>query len=856
MSENRFTCDDTTLEHMLRSEQSSEPSDELLAHVETCTRCQQRISELAGPMALWHGVKAAISKAAGSDQRRYFPPGTLDQSAIHWTESMAKQLLSPPTHPEMLGRLGRYEVERLIGSGGMGVVFKAFDTELNRPVAIKLLAPYLASSGPARKRFAREARAAAAVVHQHVVPIHNVETERESPFIVMQYVSGESLQARIDRVGPLELCEILRIGMQVADGLSAAHQQGIVHRDIKPSNILLEEDVDRALISDFGLARAADDASLTRTGFHPGTPQYMSPEQASGQRVDARSDLFSLGSMLYTMCTGRPPFRAENSLSVMRRISESEPTPIQEITPNIPEWMCAVITKLMAKNLPDRISSAAEVRGLLEALLSHVQQPLSSSLPTLPWLIPPKAKPKASESNRRWLNMTTLVLGNSLFIGILAFLLFPNDPAPVQQNTASNQGIPDANGRLSQEEKSRLERLIKDNPLVVVGKLQEGKPTGNTYAHVFTTSQILKGNPVKLNVLFSHKTAVAPDGPLANQNTTVGLPQLNAGEYVLVVEAVEVIGSFAVSSFGLLVTPEKTFNHFTVRDGEHHAAWPLDSPEAAYIRRTCTMADPSQRSLPSVSTKDLVDYETRLKDPQYSVIELLAVDRDKAEALIRAGQKQRPGAHLWAMDVQTLFAADQFTGKSLLGKARVAHFKLALEYLQESYDISVEALNKAPNEQLQRVLPGLQIDLAHAALEANDTELAKQHASETLQKNTDDTNDNYGNIIHNANQILGRCALREGKLADAKAYLLKAGSTPGSPQLNSFGPQLQLARELLEKGEKETVLQYLDLVSKFWASDNEESAIGKQESKEHAALIEVWKREIAEGKIPIGAQWL
>lgn len=856
MNVNQHTCDDAALEALLRPDQSLEPSEELLTHVENCTRCQKRISELAGPKTMWQGVTAAISQPFDSNQQRRFPPVTLDQSNFNWTESMAKQLLSPPTHPEMLGRLGRYEVERLIGSGGMGVVFKAFDTELNRPVAIKLLAPYLASSGPARKRFAREARAAAAVVHQHVIPIHNVETERESPFIVMQYVSGESLQARIDREGPLELCEILRIGMQVADGLSAAHQQGIVHRDIKPSNILLEEGVDRALISDFGLARAADDASLTRTGFHPGTPQYMSPEQASGQCVDARSDLFSLGSMLYTMCTGRPPFRAENSLSVMRRISESEPTSIQEINPSIPEWMCAVITQLMAKNVKDRLSSAAEVRELLEALLSHVQQPLHSSLPTLPWLIHPKAKPKASESNRRWLNWKTLVLGNSLFIGILAFLLFPNDPASVQQNIASNQGIPDAIGGLSQEEKTHLERLIKDNPLVVVGKLQEGTPTGSTHTHVFTTSQILKGNPVKLNVLFSHETAVAHDGPLANQNTTAGLPQLNAGEYVLVVEAVEVISSFAVSSFGLLVTPEKTFNHFIVRDGEQHAAWPLDSPEAAYILRASTIADPSQRSLPSVSTKDLDDYETSLKDPQYSVMELLAEDRDKAEALIRAGQKQRPDAHLWAMDVQTLFAADQFTGKSLQGIKRVAHFKHSLEYLQESYDITVEALKKAPNEQLQRVLPGLQIDLAHAALEANETELAKQHATETLRKNTDDTNDNYGNVIHNANQILGRCALREGKLADAKEYLLKAGATPGSPQLNSYGPQLQLARELLEKGEKETVLQYLDLVSKFWTSDSEESALGKQVSTEHAALIAGWKREITEGKIPIGAQWL
>ena len=169
---------------------------------------------------------------------------------------------------------------------------------------MKVLAPFLAGSGAARKRFAREARAAAAVVHEHVVAIHDVKSEGESPFLVMQYVAGESLQQRIDREGPLDLCEILRIGMQTASGLAAAHSQGLVHRDVKPSNVLLEEDVDRALLSDFGLARAADDASLTQTGFHPGTPQYMSPEQARGDLVDCRSDLFSLGSVMYVMCTG------------------------------------------------------------------------------------------------------------------------------------------------------------------------------------------------------------------------------------------------------------------------------------------------------------------------------------------------------------------------------------------------------------------------------------------------------------------------------------------------------------------------------------------------------------------------
>ena len=138
---------------------------------------------------------------------------------------MAKQLLAPPSHPEMLGRIGRYEVERLIGSGGSGIVFKAFDTELNRPVAVKIQAPHLAGNGSARQRFAREARAAAAIVHEHVVAIHNVETKGAAPFLVMQYVAGESLQQRIDRDGPLELREILRIAMQTASGFAAAHTQ-------------------------------------------------------------------------------------------------------------------------------------------------------------------------------------------------------------------------------------------------------------------------------------------------------------------------------------------------------------------------------------------------------------------------------------------------------------------------------------------------------------------------------------------------------------------------------------------------------------------------------------------------------
>src|SRR5262249_29409220 len=152
------------------------------------------------------------------------------------------------------------------------------------------------------QRFTREAQAAAAVSHDHIVTIHAVEEASGLPYLVMQLVAGMSLQERLDREGPMELPEILRIGLQTASGLAAAHAQGLVHRDIKPANILLENGVERVKITDFGLARAAADASLTQEGVVAGTPHYMSPEQARGEAIDQRSDLFSLGSVLYAMC--------------------------------------------------------------------------------------------------------------------------------------------------------------------------------------------------------------------------------------------------------------------------------------------------------------------------------------------------------------------------------------------------------------------------------------------------------------------------------------------------------------------------------------------------------------------------
>jgi WD40 repeat protein len=285
--------------------------------------------------------------------------------------------LDPPAEPGHIGRLGHYEILEVIGRGGMGVVLKAFDEKLHRVVAIKVMAPQLAVSAAARGRFLREARAAAAVRDEHVVTIHAVEETKGLPYLVMELLRGMSLQERIDRGGPLEPSDVLQIGMQALRGLAAAHGQGLIHRDVKPANILLENGVERVKLTDFGLARVVDDASASQHGTIAGTPHYMSPEQAAGEAIDHRTDLFSLGSVLYAMCTGRPPFCADTTIGVFKRVREDVPSPIRDINPAIPEWLVALIAKLHAKDTTQRYQSAVELVNELSQRVADLQLPTS-----------------------------------------------------------------------------------------------------------------------------------------------------------------------------------------------------------------------------------------------------------------------------------------------------------------------------------------------------------------------------------------------------------------------------------------------------------------------------------------------
>jgi WD40 repeat protein/serine/threonine protein kinase len=277
--------------------------------------------------------------------------------------------LAPAQESGELGRLGPYRIRRVLGHGGMGVVFHAEDPQLERPVALKAILPVLAASDAARQRFLREGRAAASIVHDHVVSIYQVGEDRGVPFLAMQLLQGESLEDRLRRDKRLPAAEVLRIGREVALGLAAAHEHGLVHRDIKPANIWLEGERARVKILDFGLARAsAESAQLTRVGAIVGTPAFMSPEQVNGQGVDERSDLFSLGCVLYLMATGCQPFHAPDVTSTLLAVARGQARPPDEVRPGLPRALSALILQLMAKDATDRPASATALVQTIAAI--------------------------------------------------------------------------------------------------------------------------------------------------------------------------------------------------------------------------------------------------------------------------------------------------------------------------------------------------------------------------------------------------------------------------------------------------------------------------------------------------------
>jgi len=256
-----------------------------------------------------------------------------------------------------------------IGEGGMGVVYLAHHLALNKNVAVKILPPSFAMEEERVKRFVREARSAAQLEHSNIIQIYNIAKHEDFYFIVMQYADGESLARAIKREGKIKVLEALDIIRDVASALAVAHRKNIVHRDIKPENIMINSNGEIKLM-DFGLARVLDVASnLSRTGDILGTPYYLSPEQAQGQKVDGRADIYSLGVTLYYMLSGKKPFEGDTTLAIILKHINEKPPLITQTNPEIPECVSNVINKMLEKN-PDRTMFRPETERVQAAIRS------------------------------------------------------------------------------------------------------------------------------------------------------------------------------------------------------------------------------------------------------------------------------------------------------------------------------------------------------------------------------------------------------------------------------------------------------------------------------------------------------
>jgi serine/threonine-protein kinase len=283
---------------------------------------------------------------------------------------MDRTMARPPVQgARILAR--RYRLLEVLGRSGMSTVYRAHDETLGRTVAVKVLSPALAESDPVWvSRFEREARAAAALTHPAVTTVFDTGAEGDTWFIVMEYVQGRSLE-RILRDGPLPVAQVVAIGAQLAGALSAAHDAGIVHRDIKPANVMVRPD-GSVKVLDFGIARALDEAALTHPASVVGTAGYMAPEQALGRPIDARSDIYSLGCVLYAMLSGRPPFAGEIAAAVLHQQVHAAPAPLGSAVASgaVPAALDALVLQMLAKRPADRPGSAVEVRERLLAVAS------------------------------------------------------------------------------------------------------------------------------------------------------------------------------------------------------------------------------------------------------------------------------------------------------------------------------------------------------------------------------------------------------------------------------------------------------------------------------------------------------
>ncbi len=719
----------------------------------------------------------------------------------------------------------RYEIVGWIAKGGMGDVFKAEHRSMGRTVALKVINKRLICDEEVVKRFHREVRTAARLSHPNIVTAYDAEQTENIHFLVMEFVDGLNLARVVKEEESLPIsvaCEYLR---QAAVGLQYAHEQGVVHRDIKPHNLMLSAGTIKIL--DFGLASltelkateqeqgvSLENSSLTVTGSIMGTPDFMSPEQVSNpHRADTRSDIYSLGATLYYLLAGQPPFASGSVAERLKRLADSEPQAIESLRPDVPKELSEVIHRMMSKDPDCRFQTAQEVANALTPFVANAP---SSPVAT---------QTQSSRGGKSWWPFHSVKTIAGAAAAALSLVLAGVVFVETDKGTLVIESVDDSVKVVISQDRDEAGGTYLNASVIdmITGSQVKRLPSGEyklTLAKDGNEFELNQGGFVlrrgtKVVATVTRKPSSEPKALKKLAMPAMGQQQLILGGNSLSDSQVRELQAKADANPNDVESRLPLLGYYSSRSilnkslRESHAkiaCWLIENyPDSAAAGEIAARVMGTVNPLGYVKARQIWLDAAKAHDQNVTVLInasgfFLHDDRDLCEELLKKAQALEPDN----TDI-TKKLAQVYQLSSMFGGSQSKHW--------EQNDKSMAQLERALAQSKEGTdVSQLLIDIAKTAFNLGQNDKSKQFADRLLK--TDST----GDSVHYGNVILGRIALQKGEVENAGNYLLESARTSGSPVLNSFGPTMVLAKELLEKGQKDIVLQYFDLCEKFWVA--------------------------------------
>lgn len=740
----------------------------------------------------------------------------------------------------------RYEIIGLIGKGGMGKVFKARHRMMERTVALKVINAKLMYNPEAVERFHREVKTAARLSHPNIVTAYDAEQADGIHFLVMEYVEGVNLAEWVVKNKLLSIAEVCEYARQAAEGLQYAHERGMVHRDIKPHN-LMRTSTGTIKILDFGLAALAEKSlpstgadalahvGLTSYGSIMGTPDFISPEQAAdAHQADIRSDIYSLGATLYFLLCGQPPFADGSVAEKLKRHAETMPPSLSQLRSDVTQELSDVISRMLSKHPNDRFQTPQEVTiALAPFAVQKIDEQRAAENVSGQKVKPLKKIP-------RWPSSVFIALASAALFLILAGVIY----VTTDQGTLvvdSIDGMVDVRIRKvsNAEGQQGLEVEVIDTKTGSnIVRLPSGKYevslVGDSNAYKLSNGgfTLSRGDSVVVEVYRDSTTEVSPASqskpsmtqPSMAQQTLLSQGSDLTAEAVKELEAktladpndcesrLQLLGFYSGAS---ILSPEFRQKYADL------VIWLIANfPESEAAGSSYSHIHASIDPSGYLKAKNLWLKKMSTHGEDTIVLSnaanfFLQSDSKTAEELLKKAQALEPDNIDWCNQLGQLYRLGLIGQVSAKKRKELATNAL----MQFERSISLQGESNISSSTL--------VDLAKASFDAGEIEKAKKYAEQGLHSGE-------GNAVHSGNIVLGRLALKNGKIDEAGKYLIAAGNTSGSPNLGSFGPNMQLAKDLLKIGQKQVVLEYFELCKNFWEKNT----------------LEKWTEVVKNGGIP------